>query len=155
MRNVWLKTVLLTCVLGLAGCSQMMGTAPSEPGVAAPQGPAVGLDKQGVIATSVDHAGQETSVNLTMTGGGEIGLASMDANDKLKMSRALDAATGKATHWTNNGSGVSFTVTPIKKVVIENNPFCRQYLVEVSRGSNQKELTGTACVTTDGSWHTI
>jgi surface antigen len=154
MRHFGLKMGLFICVMGLTACSQMMGTQ-AETNAAAPQGPAVGLDKQGVIAKSVDNTGQETNVNLTMSGGGEIGLASMDASDKLKMSRALDGATGKATHWVNSASGVNFTVTPIKKVVIENNPFCRQYLVEVARGSNQKELTGTACVTTDGSWHTI
>jgi surface antigen len=109
----------------------------------------------GVVATSVDPTGRETNVNLTMTGGGEIGLKSMDANDKSKMSHALDNATGKSTHWVNGVSGINFTVTPTRKVVVENNPFCRQYLVVIAKGSYQKQFNGTACVTTDGSWHTI
>lgn len=155
MKNIYLKLTLIALVASLAGCSDMGGMMPGTS--TTPQMPSEVPNpaKQGVIATSVDKAGKETGVNLTMAGGGEIGLKSMDANDKSKMSRALDSGTGKATHWVNSSTGMNYTVTPIKKVVIENNPFCRQYLVVVARGANQKEISGTACVTTDGSWHTI
>ena len=79
----------------------------------------------------------------------------MDVNDKQKMSRALDAGTGKATHWENGASGVGYTVTPIRKVTVKGNPFCREYAVQATKGSVTKNINGTACVTTDGSWHAV
>jgi surface antigen len=112
-------------------------------------------DQQGVMARTVDRTGEEKPVAVTMSGGGEIGLQSMDASDKLKMSKALDAATGKSTSWVNSRTNVKFTVTPIKKVVIQDNPFCRHYQVIAEKGNSRKESSGTACVMTDGSWHTI
>lgn len=152
MKNSLLKAMLVIITAGLAGCSgmsNMQGT--SNYNTAQGSGPGA----NGVVATSVDQTGRETNVNLTMAGGGDIGLKSMDANDKSKMSHALDNATGKSTHWENGVSGINFTVTPTKKVVIENNPFCRHYLVVVAKGNYQKQFNGTACVTTDGGWHTI
>lgn len=150
MKKILLKMSLTLFVVGLAGCSgmPMQGTSSSNTQGAGPE-------KNGVVATSVDRTGRETNVNLTMAGGGDIGLKSMDASDRSKMSHALDNATGKPAHWVNGVSGISFTVTPTKKVVIDNNPFCRQYMVQVAKGNYQKQFNGTACVTTDGGWHTI
>jgi surface antigen len=107
------------------------------------------------MARTVDAAGEQKPVAVTMSGGGEIGLHSMDATDKQKMSRALDAATGKSTSWVNGRSGIKYTITPIKKVIIQNNPFCRQYQADAEKGDSKKAMNGTACVMTDGSWHTI
>jgi surface antigen len=154
MQKLVLKTALIVLAAGLTGCSQNM---PSISGILPSSTPtqAVSPDKQGVIGKSVDQAGKETNVNVTMAGGGEISLKSMDAEDKTKMSRALDAGTGKSTRWVNGVSGISYTVTPIKKVVIQGNPFCRDYTVVAEKGNYTKESHGTACVTTDGSWHTV
>lgn len=109
----------------------------------------------GMMARTIDQSGKATPVAVTMTGGEEIGLKSMNATDRNKMSRALDSATGKSTHWKNEATGMEFTVTPVKKIVINDNPFCREYTVLVVRGDRQKQVHGRACVTTDGSWHTI
>ena len=111
--------------------------------------------KENVMARTVNEEGVEKPVVVTMAGGGEIGMQSMDGTDKQKMSRAMDSATGKPTTWVNARTNISFTVTPIKKVVIENNPFCRQYHALAEKGERRKEATGTACVMSDGSWHTI
>jgi surface antigen len=111
--------------------------------------------KNGAVGTALDRDGQEKKVKVTMSGGGEVGLRSMDANDKAKMSKALDAAPGKATSWVNAGSGIEYTVTPLKKMTVDNNPFCREYQVLAAKGSYQRTITEKACVMSDGNWHTI
>jgi surface antigen len=80
---------------------------------------------------------------------------SMDANDKIKMSKALDKAPGKPTEWTNERTGITYTVTPIKKIVINNNPFCREYETVIAHRSNSNSVKGTACIGDDGNWHSL
>ncbi|MBX3709420.1 MAG: hypothetical protein KIT56_03610 [Gammaproteobacteria bacterium] len=149
MQRVFVRLTLLMGMIGLAGCSSL----PSIPGFGSTEN--VRHESKGLIGKSVDKTGKETNVNITMSGGGDIGVQSMDANDKAKMSRALDAAPGKATRWENGSSGITYTVTPIKKIVIRGNPFCREYEVEVTKGNYKKVIRDTACVTSDGSWHTV
>jgi surface antigen len=153
MQKIFIKIALLAAVASLTACSNMPGMY-GIPGFGS-SSKAQGTEKQGLPATSVDQTGKQTNVNITMTGGGEIGLKSMDAEDKSKMSHALDSGTGKATQWANGATGINYTVTPVKKVEIKGNPFCRTYVVVVMKGDYKKEVNGTACVTTDGSWHTI
>lgn len=150
MQKVIFQAVAMIFALTLAGCSEYM---PSLSGQAPEQ--ANNIATKQIVGGTVDQTGKEMNVNITMTGGGDISLKSMTQEDKNKMSRAMDAATGKSTHWTNSATGVSYTVTPIKKVVIEGNPFCRRYTVLVEQGDYKRDISGTACVTTDGSWHTI
>lgn len=153
MQKIHFKLAIVILAVGLAGCSDRSGFSGFMPGG---QGTEVAAaDGKGLVGTSVDRQGNQSNVNITMTGGGDIGLKSMDADDKLKMSRALDSGTGKATHWENGATGITYMVTPIRKVVVQGNPFCREYSVQATRGSVTKNNSGTACVTTDGSWHTI
>ncbi len=77
----------------------------------------------------------------------------MDSDDKIKMSRGLDKAPGKTTSWTNNRMGMHYAVTPIRKVVLKDNPYCRTYQMTATRGSHTKEASGTACIAEDGNWH--
>src|SRR5579885_991768 len=147
MQKFVLKMVVVIAAVSLTACSNMPGMS-SIPGFGSATN-AQGAEKQGLPDASVDQAGKETNVNITMTGGGEIGLKSMDEQDKSKMSHALDSGTGKSTHWANGATGINYTVTPVKKVVIQGNPFCRQYNVVVEKGNYKKEINGTACVTTD------
>lgn len=86
--------------------------------------------------------------------GGSAGM-SMDAFDRVRLSRALDKAPGKSTSWENAMTGTNYTVTPIRKISVNGNPFCREYQVEASRGDNKRESTGTACVATDGGWSEV
>lgn len=151
MKKTHFGIALILISAGLAGCSGQypgwFGGAQTAPGVSGEQ--------RGLAATSVDREGRESKVNITMTGGGEVGMHSMDGDDKRKMMRALDAGTGKSTHWENAATGVGYTVTPIRKITIQGNPFCREYSVQASRGSNSRTVNGRACVTTDGAWHSI
>jgi len=141
----------------LTSCSNTWSPLPSSEGEETSQPVQTSYQpmKEKVMARTIDTAGVEKPVAVTMSGGGEIGLQSMDASDKLKMSRSLDAATGKTTTWVNGRTNITFSITPIKKVVIKDNPFCRQYQATAEKGSTRKEMNGTACVMSDGSWHTI
>jgi surface antigen len=150
MKNVFLKSALIVTSMALAGCSNFTGFSGFGT-----QRPSAGSAKTGLVGTVVGKSGKATNVNITMVGGGEIGLKSMNEEDKSKMSKALDAALGKSTRWENGITGIHYTVTPTQKETIQGNPFCRQYQVIAMKGENRKVINGTACVTTDGSWHTI
>lgn len=78
---------------------------------------------------------------------------SMDADDKIKMSRSLDKALGKKTEWKNEVTGITYAVVPVKKVTIGDNHFCRVYTMTATRGDTTQELNETACIGQDGEWH--
>lgn len=153
MQKTWLQAVPVILVMGLTACS---GNFPDMFGSGQGDRQTSTIDEnKGLVGTSVDETGRETKVNVTMTGGGEIGVASMTADDKSKMARALDAGTGKSTQWQNGVTGITYIVTPTKKVEIKGNPFCRQYNVVATKGTYSKTINDTACVTADGSWHSV
>lgn len=77
----------------------------------------------------------------------------MDSTDKAKMSKALDGGLGKATHWANGATGVSYTVIPLQKVTIGGNTFCRTYSIAAEKSGNVSKMNGTACLASDGAWH--
>lgn len=83
--------------------------------------------------------------------GGSIG-QSMDEIDRTKMSHALDKSPGKSTDWVNANTGTHYSITPLQKVSVQGNPYCRTYQAQAERGDNKQSFTGTACVATDGSW---
>lgn len=79
----------------------------------------------------------------------------MDSVDRTKLSHALDSPPGKSTRWTNEVTGINYTVTPTQKLSINGNPYCRKYTVIASKGGKTREIRGTACVTADGSWQSV
>jgi surface antigen len=95
-------------------------------------------------------AGTTTGVAV----GGSVG-QSMDAFDRVKLSHALDKAPGKPSTWVNELTSTEYTVTPIKKVTVHGNTFCREYQAIAQKGGNKRETTGTACVAGDGSWSEV
>ncbi len=86
--------------------------------------------------------------------GGSIEKA-MDKSDRNRMLKALDKAPGKPTTWTNNRTSIKYVVVPTRKIVINDNPFCRKYQTTASRGESTKQMFGTACVGSDGNWHSV
>ncbi len=102
-----------------------------------------------------EKTGDEQNFAVNMTGGGSIAAPSMNDSDKSQMAHALDAPLGKSVQWTNGGTGYSYTVTPVRKVVINQNPFCREYGLVIVKDGNREAVRATACVTTDGNWHRV
>lgn len=148
MRLSCLKALPFVLVLGLTACSGNF----SGFGFGDASAPSSG---KGLTGTSVDAAGRETKFNVTMTGGGAIGVGSMTADDRSKLARALDAGTGKSTQWQNGVTGITYSVTPTRKVEIKGNPFCREYSVTATKNGQPRTINDTACVTTDGTWHSV
>jgi len=117
-------------------------------------------NQYGIFGSTSNNTAQATSTEQgpTSNAGKLIGIGiekSMDDVDKSKLSHALDNAPGKSTHWVNANSGASYTVEPTKKVVIDGNPYCREYHMTAVIKNNTQQYNGTACVSTDGAWHAI
>ena len=94
----------------------------------------------------------------TMMSGGDVGgsaVSSMDEIDRNKMFHALDNPPGKSTSWRNGNTGITYTVTPTKKVNVGGNQFCREYQVSKEVNSNVQNSTGTACVDKEGTWRSV
>lgn len=108
-------------------------------------------------AGNTGQAGESTLGAGTTPGvaiGGSIG-QSMDEIDRVKLTRALDKAPGTPTTWANASNGTSYTVTPIRKLSVNGNSLCRQYQVSAVRGGSTQNVTGTACVASDGAWSEV
>lgn len=138
-------TCLLSLGLGLSACSMFQQSS----------------DIKVTSTTSTTEAAlEDQSKMLAQTPINDAALAgdiesSMDVLDKTKLSRALDGGLGKATHWTNVSTGASYTVIPTRKVVVSGNAFCREYSVTMTRGGKTSDMTGRACVASDGAWHPV
>lgn len=109
--------------------------------------------------TTVNEDGKTMTVTSKSVGSGQPLGGSieqyMDANDKIKLSRAMDGAPGKSTTWSNPVNGAEFSVTPIEKVSIEGAKYCRTYRVTMTKDNAQNQTSGTACIRDDGTWHTV
>ena len=79
----------------------------------------------------------------------------MDQNDQFKLSRGLDSALGKSTTWTNPVNGAEFTVTPVNKVNMAGSKYCRTYRLTMAKKGSKDQVSGTACIGADGSWHVV
>lgn len=154
-KAIFKAAVILAAASFISACSDYLPNMSGLPGFSSNKTSDVAA-KNGTVGATVDQkTGQDVPVNITMSGGEAIGLKSMDELDKSKMSHALDSPPGKSTHWQNGATGIDYTVTPIKKIVVNGNPFCRQYQVLIQKGEYKRDMTGNACVTTDGTWHTV
>lgn len=153
----------MTIILNLAGCSifhsaqsnpppPVIETAPSTMPTAAPITPPTPPAEPGQNTLKPIDVSQVNTKDPLIGGATE---RSMDANDKIKMSKALDKSPGKSTEWTNDRTGITYSVTPIKKVVINNNPFCREYETMITRRGSTNSVHGTACIGDDGNWHSL
>ncbi len=68
----------------------------------------------------------------------------------------MDKAPGKSTHWVNAHTQIEYTVTPTKKVRIEDKNYCRQYqMTAVYANDKEQSVQGVACIASDGNWHTL
>lgn len=167
MKKVIVTTLLLITSLTLTACSIMHD---NEQSTKRPNQPPVAVENAQVStptsqstpsATSIDHDQNTlptTPLSAPPANNEAMGGAlekSMEKDDKIKMSRALDKSPGKTTSWTNNRTQIHYEVTPVKKIVLKDNPYCRTYTMLSIRGAYSKEISGTACVSDDGNWHPL
>ena len=155
MKTTAIRLLTLGAVIGLTACSSITsfynGSEPPAP-ITNPTA------EQLNSSTILDPNGNPIPVQPVATTGESLGgnvERSMDNNDRIKMSRALDKAPGGSTTWVNRATGISYTVTPVKKVVLNGNPYCRTYSMSATRGGQASNAGGTACIGQSGNWESV
>lgn len=135
MRHLILKLTTLSIIIaGLTACS--------------------GMSDQGGMMTSWMGGSQQAQPLSSGPVGGKLAM-NMNTEDLNKMSRALDKAPGKSTDWVSTSTGTKYTVTPVKKVMVQGREHCRSYTVTATRGGNTQQTSGTACIGDDGEWRPL
>lgn len=87
--------------------------------------------------------------------GGRIG-KTMDQQDQARMQAALEQNNvGQPAYWTNQRSGNSYTVVPVRNVTVQSNRYCREYRTTANIAGKQQQIYGTACRQPDGSWKVV
>lgn len=138
MKKILISLALFFTSINLVGCSMNYFSQASN------QTPAA----QPMSSQKTETTPEGSSTDAV---GGSIAGA-MNETDKNKLSRALDSAPGKSTHWISEETGTSYTVTPIKKVTIGENNLCRTYEITAERDSKTRTSSGTACINASGTW---
>ena len=151
MKQLLKISFLLSISLGIASCSLNTYNPFSQGGTSK-----AGKSTQGMAGHVAGTGNQELTSggneNTVIAGNFE---KSMDQIDKSKLSHALDSPLGKSTHWSNEITGINYTVVPTAKLTIADNPFCRKYTITAARKSSTQQINGTACVGSDGNWQAI
>lgn len=84
--------------------------------------------------------------------GGAIG-RNMDQTDLMQLNKSLENnSLGQPAYWTNERTGINYTVTPINNVNVHGNPYCREYRSVAFINGKRQQIYGTACRQPDGSW---
>lgn len=145
MRKEIIKLVsVMVLGSGLAACSSMYST--QQPSGTMVQAAAEGEEKP------IELSGAPVADTAPLAGSIQ---SAMDENDRNKLNRALDGGIGKETHWTSTGTGITYTVVPTRKIRVGDNNLCRQYTITATRGGSKQQVRGSACVGSDGAWHTV
>jgi len=147
MKNVVLKAIVIMIGIGLVGCATTQHVSHKK---------GVNVSNRTPVTANKTMENENTPpppVKMSVASDIE---KSMDENDKFKMSHALDKSLGKPTHWMNDHTKISYTVTPVKKLSMNGNKICRKYTIMSVRGTNKNETIGTACVSAeDSNWQIV
>lgn len=82
--------------------------------------------------------------------GREIG-RDLDDRDRACVGHALELAKdGQSVRWLNDGSGVSYVLTPVGGS--REGGACRSFKLDASRDGRTQSQQGNACRTGDGTW---
>lgn len=145
-------TIILGFSLILTGCSTNTRNENIALGVAAGA-------VTGGLAGSVIGSGTGAVLAGAAAGaivGGVIG-SSIDTSDQAKINYIFNNnPPKKATSWTNERTGICFTVAPTSKVYChQNHPICRKYRCVAKMGAKTRHVRGIACRTEDGNWQSV
>lgn len=151
MKRLYTSIILILCSIALTGCQNM-----SKADVGTMTGAVAG----GLIGSTVGQGrGQVMAIAAGAAAGALIGNAvgkSMDEQDKMKMSQALETNNvGQPAYWNNKKTGAKYKVTPVKNVTVNSNKYCREYQTIATINGEQQKMYGTACRQPDGSWKVV
>lgn len=149
-----MRLAVLMLSMSLTACSTMPSFMSSTggPGATMTKQP---TKEQGTFVTNTGNAVPVAAVKESNQALGGTASNSMDVIDKSKLSRALDSPLGKSTHWSNANTGIDYTVVTTQKVTVNGNSLCRKYNIEAAKDDKTRQMSGTACVSTDGNWHPV
>jgi len=158
MKNIYLSVILALSAVCLAACSTMTTSKESVQNNPATTVTANSPETFGTPAiqdTSAEAiAASDSGIGGTMIGGAVE--QAMDEADKTKMLHAMDKAPGKSTHWVNERTNIEYTVTPTKKVYVQDKRYCRQYqMIAINANDKEQSVEGVACIASDGNWHIL
>jgi len=118
----------------------------------------------GIIGSQTEKGRGKTASTITgaMIGamiGGSIG-KHMDKQDRMKALNALEyKQDNQPTIWRNTNTGHRYSVTPTKTYMGTRGKYtekyCREYTTKAIIAGNRKEVYGSACRKSDGSWEAI
>lgn len=151
MKKIFTAFFVFLCSLSLIGCQNM-----SNQDVGVITGGVAG----GLIGSTVGGgSGKILAIAAgTIAGaviGGSIG-KNMDANDRMRMNRALDNnPVGQPTYWQNANSGAAYRVVPTRNVTVRGNKYCREYRTVADIAGKKQQIYGTACRQPDGTWKAV
>lgn len=149
------QLIMITCAVALA-TSGLVGCTPgNNTGGATMTGAAIGA-LIGGAATGGDNkwAG---ALGGALVGGalGNVIGQKMDAQDQANMQNAITTTpVNSQAQWTNQQSGVTYTVTPVKQYKSDNK-YCREYQTKVTVSGKTQDAYGTACQQPDGTWEIV
>ncbi|OGT52482.1 MAG: hypothetical protein A3E84_03125 [Gammaproteobacteria bacterium RIFCSPHIGHO2_12_FULL_42_13] len=151
MKSAITSYVLLLLSIGLVGCASNTLTQRASSGTSAVEG----AQANGAMNLNSEKMAAEASSASSLLIGGAIG-SSMGEADKAKMARGIEKPVGKSAHWVSSRTGTSYTVTPTKKMTIDGNHHCREYLVIAMLNNKTQQYDGVACIASaDGEWHAV
>jgi len=121
---------------------------------------AIGVVLGGVIGGAVEsRVGQgESRVVATVIGavvgaviGAQVG-RSMDEEDRACVGHSLELVeSGRAVHWVNQGTGMTYTLIPITDYTVDDRP-CREFTLNVGTQVKGDSSRQRACRNRDGTW---
>jgi surface antigen len=155
MKKTISALLLIVFGIGLAGCANPNSSVTKQD---------VGVISGGVIGGLLGSrfgggAGQVAAIGAGTLAGAFIGGAigrNMDDTDRMKMSHSLETnPVGKPAYWQNERTGNTYTVTPVRNVSMDGNPYCREYRTVANIGGKTQQVYGTACRQPDGAWKVV
>lgn len=156
MKRVWIFAGMFLAGASISSCSSISSlfNSDSEQPTAAQQAPLQNTARP--VAMSVRPEGRPLpndsgpkSMDLAAAGG-------MSGADRARLAHSLDSPPGKTTTWMNTSTGVNYSITPVRKVTVNDNHLCRVYQGTATAHNGQTQtISGTACIGDDGLWHKI
>jgi len=148
----------LMLVLTLGGCGQKLSKAEML-------GMALGGVVGGFAGAQIGHgmwnmawmaAGAAGGVAGGYVVGRKLEESDMVFYRKITNSELASAETGTVLDWTNPETGNSGIIRPVHTYTIAGGRICKGYRSTVAFSSDAVQSgTGTACLTTDGSWQIV
>jgi surface antigen len=157
IRKKMKKLTTYACIAVFAAASAgMVGCTPgNNTGGATMAGAAIGALVGGSVAGK--NSKWAGAIGGALVGGalGNIVGQKMDAQDKANMENAITTTpVNNQASWTNQSSGVTYTVTPVKQYQSAGS-YCREYQTKVTVNGKTQDAYGKACRQPDGTWKII